>query len=166
MRLLIKQPDQTQTRPRTRQSYPAINISQSIYISEAVPTEWLTELEANVRTNVSEHWTKKRKIAGSNSAASWTRPRRLIASSLSIHLLTQTICFALYQLYPVPDNSATYRADGKNNPLKHDAKSLTDEMDRMQDLKGWAAAGPLYNCRRSTKLLTLVIAVYVGAWQA
>ncbi|KRF81172.1 lachesin isoform X2 [Drosophila virilis] len=70
------------------------------------------------------------------------------------------------QQHLVPDNSATYRADGKNNPLKHDAKSLTDEMDRMQDLKGWAAAGPLYNSRRSTKLLTLVLAVYLGAWQA
>ncbi|XP_064553742.1 uncharacterized protein DIP-theta isoform X8 [Drosophila montana] len=69
------------------------------------------------------------------------------------------------QQHFVPDNSATYRADGKNNPLKHDAKSLTDEMDRMQDLKSWAA-GPLYNSRRSTKLLALVIAVYLGAWQA
>ncbi|XP_023175171.1 cell adhesion molecule 2 [Drosophila hydei] len=67
-----------------------------------------------------------------------------------------------HQQHLVPDHSATYRADGKNTPLKHDAKSLTDEMDRMQDLK--SSAVPL--CRAANILHLLIIVVYLGAWQA
>ncbi|EDX03843.1 GD22639 [Drosophila simulans] len=38
------------------------------------------------------------------------------------------------------DHGASYRSDGKSPHLtKHDAKSLTDDLDRMQDLKGWAS---------------------------
>ncbi|XP_030242938.1 hemicentin-1 isoform X1 [Drosophila navojoa] len=64
------------------------------------------------------------------------------------------------QQHLVPDHGATYRSDGKNTPLKHDAKSLTDEMDRMQDLKS-SAAVHIHNILHS-----LLIVVYLGAWQA
>ncbi|KRG03139.1 uncharacterized protein Dmoj_GI11243, isoform C [Drosophila mojavensis] len=64
------------------------------------------------------------------------------------------------QQHLVPDHGATYRSDGKNTPLKHDAKSLTDEMDRMQDLKS-SAAVHIHNILHS-----LIIVVYLGAWQA
>ncbi|XP_043861766.1 lachesin isoform X2 [Drosophila santomea] len=43
-------------------------------------------------------------------------------------------------IVPGSDHGASYRSDGKSPHLtKHDAKSLTDDLDRMQDLKGWAS---------------------------
>ncbi|XP_020806480.1 lachesin-like [Drosophila serrata] len=62
------------------------------------------------------------------------------------------------------DHSATYRSDGKSPHLtKHDAKSLTDDLDRMQDLKGWAhhlaPFTPIFG------LPFILAAGYLGAWQ-
>ncbi|KAL7740692.1 hypothetical protein ACLKA6_000058 [Drosophila palustris] len=63
-----------------------------------------------------------------------------------------------------PDHSATYRADNKNTALKHDAKLLTDDMDRMQDLKGRAVFQLACPQLILTSAVALVL-VYLGAWQ-
>ncbi|XP_043641102.1 hemicentin-1 [Drosophila teissieri] len=61
------------------------------------------------------------------------------------------------------DHSASYRSDGKSPHLtKHDAKSLTDDLDRMQDLKGWASrlapVSPILG-------LSIILGVcYLGPW--
>ncbi|KAI8037968.1 hypothetical protein M5D96_009009 [Drosophila gunungcola] len=56
------------------------------------------------------------------------------------------------------DHSASYRSDGKSpHPVKHDAKSLTDDLDRMQDLKGWASCLAPY-------LPILTLPMVLGAW--
>ncbi|EDW03067.1 GH10697 [Drosophila grimshawi] len=71
------------------------------------------------------------------------------------------------QQHLVPDHSATYRGDGKNTPLKHDAKSLTDEMDRMQDLK--SRGMPLSSSSSTCPQLLAVVAhvvVYLGVRNA
>ncbi|XP_044316212.1 uncharacterized protein LOC108043219 isoform X4 [Drosophila rhopaloa] len=64
------------------------------------------------------------------------------------------------------DHSASYRSDGKSpHPIKHDAKSLTDDLDRMQDLKGWAHR--LAPCLPILPILTLSLILgsgYLGAW--
>ncbi|XP_060666095.1 peroxidasin isoform X2 [Drosophila nasuta] len=62
-----------------------------------------------------------------------------------------------------PDHSATYRADGKNTALKHDAKSLTDEMDRMQDLKSKAMTPISFSPLFMASAVTLSL-VYLGTW--
>ncbi|XP_034474800.1 LOW QUALITY PROTEIN: peroxidasin [Drosophila innubila] len=63
-----------------------------------------------------------------------------------------------------PDHSATYRADNKNTALKHDAKLLTDDMDRMQDLKSRAMSHLTFPQLISTSAVALVLN-YLGAWQ-
>jgi len=68
-------------------------------------------------------------------------------------------------LFSAPDHSATYRADNKNTALKHDAKLLTDDMDRMQDLKSRAISHLTFPQLISTSAVTLVLN-YLGAWQA
>ncbi|KAH8352848.1 hypothetical protein KR084_006764 [Drosophila pseudotakahashii] len=61
------------------------------------------------------------------------------------------------------DHSASYRADGKSPHLtKHDAKSLTDDLDRMQDLKGWAHR-PVPGSLILALSMTLGMG-YLGAW--
>jgi len=61
------------------------------------------------------------------------------------------------------DHGASYRSDGKSPHLtKHDAKSLTDDLDRMQDLKGWASRlspiSPILG-------LSMILGVgYLGPW--
>ncbi|XP_051858037.1 uncharacterized protein LOC117564504 isoform X2 [Drosophila albomicans] len=62
-----------------------------------------------------------------------------------------------------PDHSVTYRADGKNTALKHDAKSLTDEMDRMQDLKSKAMTPISFSPLLMASAVTLSL-VYLGTW--
>ncbi|XP_062121543.1 cell adhesion molecule 2 isoform X1 [Drosophila sulfurigaster albostrigata] len=62
-----------------------------------------------------------------------------------------------------PDHSATYRPDGRNTALKHDAKSLTDEMDRMQDLKSKAMTPISFSPLLMASAVTLSL-VYLGTW--
>ncbi|XP_017020809.1 uncharacterized protein DIP-theta [Drosophila kikkawai] len=62
------------------------------------------------------------------------------------------------------DHGATYRSDGKSPHLtKHDAKSLTDDLDRMQDLKSWAhhlaPYAPIFG------LPFILAAIYLETWQ-
>ncbi|XP_070067748.1 cell adhesion molecule DSCAML1 isoform X2 [Drosophila takahashii] len=62
------------------------------------------------------------------------------------------------------DHSASYRADGKSPHLtKHDAKSLTDDLDRMQDLKGWAHR-PVPGFSILDLSISLGMMIYLGAW--
>nr|XP_016945985.1 hemicentin-1 isoform X2 [Drosophila suzukii] len=63
------------------------------------------------------------------------------------------------------DHSASYRSDGKSPHLtKHDAKSLTDDLDRMQDLKSWAHRLPLPESPILTLAMILGIFGHLGAW--
>ncbi|XP_037711417.1 hemicentin-1 isoform X2 [Drosophila subpulchrella] len=63
------------------------------------------------------------------------------------------------------DHSASYRSDGKSPHLtKHDAKSLTDDLDRMQDLKSWAHRHPLPESPILTLAMILGIFGHLGAW--
>ncbi|XP_017064313.1 LOW QUALITY PROTEIN: hemicentin-1 [Drosophila eugracilis] len=56
------------------------------------------------------------------------------------------------------DHSASYRSDGKSPHLtKHDAKSWTDDLDHMQDLKGWAHRIAPYSL-----ILILLVALGMG----
>lgn len=72
---------------------------------------------------------------------------------------------SFFCLFAGPDHSANYRGDGKNTPMKHDAKSLTDDMDRMQDLKSGSNRSPIVSL-----LLTLAVICsltgggYLEAW--
>ncbi|XP_068151180.1 uncharacterized protein DIP-theta [Drosophila tropicalis] len=62
------------------------------------------------------------------------------------------------------DHSTSYRADGKSPHLiKHDTGSLTDELDRMQDLK--SSSNQLKNSSQPVALSLLVILLYhLKAW--
>lgn len=87
---------------------------------------------------------------------------------ISIKRITSIVSFIVHPLslllpFLGPDHGATYRGDGKNTPMKHDAKSLTDDMDRMQDLK----SGTEQLNRSLDSLLALVIfGLYLRAWHA
>lgn len=93
---------------------------------------------------------------------------RMQSYFISIKRITSIVSFIVHPLslllpFLGPDHSATYRGDGKNTPMKHDAKSLTDDMDRMQDLK----SGTEQLNRSLDSLLALVIcALYLRAWHA
>ncbi|XP_016964692.1 hemicentin-1 [Drosophila biarmipes] len=63
------------------------------------------------------------------------------------------------------DHSASYRSEGKSPHLtKHDAKSLTDDLDRMQDLKSRALRLPLPGPAILTLAMIFGIFGYLGAW--
>lgn len=93
---------------------------------------------------------------------------RMQSYFISIKRITSIVSFIVHPLslllpFLGPDHSATYRGDGKNTPMKHDAKSLTDDMDRMQDLK----SGTEQLNRSLDSLLALVMcALYLRAWHA
>ncbi|XP_034668619.1 neogenin isoform X1 [Drosophila subobscura] len=64
------------------------------------------------------------------------------------------------QQYHAPDHGGNYRAEGKSPHLiKHDAKSLTDDLDRMQDLK--SGTQPLLHVLALPVVLFLA---YLSTW--
>ncbi|XP_017154527.1 cell adhesion molecule 2 [Drosophila miranda] len=67
------------------------------------------------------------------------------------------------QQYHAPDNGGNYRAEGKSPHLiKHDAKSLTDDLDRMQDLK--SATPPLLFPVEALALPIVLFLAHLSTW--
>ncbi|XP_041448423.1 cell adhesion molecule 2 isoform X2 [Drosophila obscura] len=63
------------------------------------------------------------------------------------------------QQYHAPDHGGNYRAEGKSPHLiKHDAKSLTDDLDRMEDLKSEATQPLLFSLEVLALPLVLCLA--------
>ncbi|EDW25531.1 GL26641 [Drosophila persimilis] len=67
------------------------------------------------------------------------------------------------QQYHAPDHGGNYRAEGKSPHLiKHDAKSLTDDLDRMQDLK--SATSPLLFPMEALALPIVLFLAHLSTW--